>query len=195
MRKSFDASALAGCPSPCPGPKKQISDFPTVPSKSFPVCHQIPSQPCHLQRIWSQGTCLFPACLILTRALIHPTGSIQVEEWGLFSKESQIVHLKRNQSWIFIGRTDAEAETPMLWPPGAKNWLLKRPWCWEWLKVGGEGGNRGWDGWMASLTQWTWVWASSGSWWWTRKPGVLQSTGSQRVGHDWATELNWTECN
>ena len=53
-------------------------------------------------------------------------------------------------------------------------------------------GNRRWDGWMASLTQWTWVWASSGSWWWTGKPGVLQSMGSQRVRHDWATELNWS---
>ena len=69
---------------------------------------------------------------------------------------------------------------------------LKRPWCWEGLKVGGEGDDRGWDGWMASATQWTWVWVHSGSWWWTGRPGVLQSMGSQRVGHDWATELNWT---
>ena len=68
---------------------------------------------------------------------------------------------------------------------------LKRPWCWERLKVGGEGDNRGWDGWMASRTQWTWVWVNSRSWWWTGRPGVLQSTGSQRVAHDWATELNW----
>ena len=65
----------------------------------------------------------------------------------------------------------------------------KGPWCWERLKAGREGDNRGWDGWMASLTQWTWVWASFRSWWWTGKPGVLQSLGSQRVGHDWATEL------
>ena len=68
---------------------------------------------------------------------------------------------------------------------------LKRPWCWEWLKAGGEGDDRIWDGWMASLTQWTWARVSSGSWWWTGKPGVLQSMGSQRVGHNWATELNW----
>ena len=67
----------------------------------------------------------------------------------------------------------------------------KRPWCWERSKVGGEGDDRGWDGWMASPTPWTWVWASSRSWWWTGKPGVLQSIGSQRVGHDWSTELNW----
>ena len=69
---------------------------------------------------------------------------------------------------------------------------FEKPWCWEGLKAGGEGGDRGWDGWMASLTQWTWVWVNSGSWWWTGRPGV-RSMGSQRVGHDWATELNWTE--
>ena len=68
----------------------------------------------------------------------------------------------------------------------------KRPWCWAILKAGGEGDNRGWDGWMASPTWWTRVWVSSGSWW-TGKPGVLQSMGWQRVGHDWATELNWTD--
>ena len=70
---------------------------------------------------------------------------------------------------------------------------LKRPQCWERLRAGGEGDDRGWDGWMASLTQWTWVWADSGSWWWTGRPGVLQSLGSQRVGNDWANELNWTD--
>ena len=68
---------------------------------------------------------------------------------------------------------------------------LKRPWRWERLKAEGEGDNRGWDGWMASPTQWTWVWASFGSWWWTGKPVVLQSMGLQRIGHDWVTELNW----
>ena len=68
----------------------------------------------------------------------------------------------------------------------------KRPWCWEWLKTGGEGDDRGWDGWMASLTRWTWVWVNSWSWWWTGKPGMLQSLGSQRVRHDWVTGLNWT---
>ena len=67
---------------------------------------------------------------------------------------------------------------------------LKRPWCWERLRAGREGDNRGWDGWMASLIQWTWVWLNSGSWWWTGRPGVLQSMESQRVGHYWATELS-----
>ena len=68
---------------------------------------------------------------------------------------------------------------------------FKRPWCWERLKAEGEGDNRGWDGWMASPIQWTWVWANSGSWRWTGRPGMLQSMGSQRVRHDWVTELNW----
>ena len=69
----------------------------------------------------------------------------------------------------------------------------KRPWCWEGLGAGGEGDDRGWDGWMASPTRWTWVWVNSGSWWWTGRPGVLWFMGSQRVGHSWTTELNWTE--
>ena len=69
----------------------------------------------------------------------------------------------------------------------------KRLWCWEGSGAGEEGDDRGWDGWMTSLTRWTWVWVNSGSWWWTGRPGALQFMGSQRVGHDWATELNWTE--
>ena len=68
-------------------------------------------------------------------------------------------------------------------------------WCWEGLGAVGEGDNRGWDGWMASLTRWTWVWVNCESWWWTGRPGVLRFMGSQRVGHDWATEMNWTELN
>ena len=74
---------------------------------------------------------------------------------------------------------------------GSKAW--KRPWCWEGLRAGGEGGDRGWSGWMASPTRWAWVWVNSGSWWWTGRPDVLRFMGSQRVGHDWATELNSTE--
>ena len=70
---------------------------------------------------------------------------------------------------------------------------LERIWCLEGLGARGEGDDRGWDGWMASLTRWIGVWVNSGSWWWTGRPGVLQFMGSQRVGHDWGTELNWTE--
>ena len=108
-------------------------------------------------------------------------------ESSLAGKEIKPVHPKGNQSWIFIGRTDAEAESPILWPPDEKNWLIG-PWCWERLKTGGED-DRKWDGWMASMPWWTWVWASSGSWW---KPSMLQSMGSQRVGHIKVTELNWS---
>ena len=69
----------------------------------------------------------------------------------------------------------------------------KRLWCWEGLGVGGKGDDRGWDGWMASVTRWTWIWVNSGSWWWRGRPDVLQFMGSQRVGHDWVTDLNWIE--
>ena len=79
------------------------------------------------------------------------------------------------------------SNTLAIWCEELTHW--KRPWCWERLKAIGKGDDRGWDGWMPSLTQWTWVWVSSTSWWWTGKPGVLQSMGSQRVRHDWATEL------
>ena len=90
-------------------------------------------------------------------------------------KEIKPVHPKGNQSWLFTGRTDAESETPIVWPPDAKYWLIgKDPdWCWERLKAGGEGDDREWDGWIASLTQCTWVWAGSGSWYCTGSPGVL----------------------
>ena len=108
-------------------------------------------------------------------------------ESPLDCKEIKPVSPKGNQPWILIGRTDsdAEAEAPILWPPDAKSWLIrKRPWCWERLKAGGEGDERGWDDWMASPTQWTQVWASSRSWWWTGEPGVLQSMGFQRIGNN-----------
>ena len=94
---------------------------------------------------------------------------------------------------MFIGRTDIEAETPITLATWCEEVThLKRPWCWGRLRAG-EGDDRGWDRWMASLTWWTWVCVNSGSGWWTGRPGVLRFMGSQRVGHDWATELNWTE--
>ena len=105
-------------------------------------------------------------------------------------KEIQPVNPKGNQFWIIIGRTGTEAATPILWPPNVKSWLIWKDS--DAGKVGGEGDDRGWDGWMALLTQCTWVWVSSRSWWWTGKPGVLQYIGSQRVGHNWDTELNLT---
>ena len=113
-------------------------------------------------------------------------------ESPLDCKGIQPVHPKGSQSWIFIGRTDVESGTPILWPPDVKNRLI---WGWERLRAGGERDDRGWDGWMASLTHWTWVWASSGSGWWTEKPGMLQSIGLQRVRHNWSVLkwLKWTE--
>ena len=111
-------------------------------------------------------------------------------ESPLDCKEIQPVHPKGNQSWMFIGRTDVEAETSTLATWCEELTHLKRPWCWERLKVG-EGDDRGWDGWMASPAQWTWVWVNSRSWRWTGRPGVLQSMGSQI-----RTQLsNWTELN
>ena len=79
--------------------------------------------------------------------------------------------------------------------PASGSFKIGRASCRERVKVGGKGDNRGWDGWTASLTQWTWVWVNSGSWWWIGRPGVLWFMGSQRVGHDWATELNCIELN
>ena len=83
------------------------------------------------------------------------------------------------------------SNTLATWCEELTHW--KRPWCWERLKAGEEGDDRGWDGWMASLTRWTWVWANSGSWWQTGKPGMLQSMESQRIRHDRGTEMNWNE--
>ena len=112
-------------------------------------------------------------------------------ESPLDCKEIQPVHPKKDQSWVFTGRPNVEGEAPILTIWCEELTHLKRPWCWERLKGGGEGDDRGWDGLIASPTQWTWVWVNSGSWWWTGKPGVLRFMGSQRVGQDWATELNW----
>ena len=106
--------------------------------------------------------------------------------------EIQPVHPKGDRSWVFIGKIDAK--TPVLWPPHVKSWLIgKDPDAGEGLGAGGEGDDRGWDGWMPSLTQWTCVRVYYGSWWWTGRPCVLRLMESQRVGHSWAIELNWLE--
>ena len=119
---------------------------------------------------------------------------VREDSWeSLGCKEIQPVQPRRRSVWMFIGRTDVEAETPILWIPDVTSWLIwKDPDAGKgWRQE--EQDNRGWDGWMASLTQWAWVWVNSVSWWWTRRPGLLQSMGSQRVRHNWAT--NWTELN
>ena len=113
-------------------------------------------------------------------------------ESPLDCKEIQPVHPKGDQSWVFIGRTDVGAETPILWPPDVKSWLIgKDPDAgkdWRQEEMGMTDDER------VSPTQWTWVWVNSQSWWWTGKPGMMQSMGWQRVRHDWATELNWRLC-
>ena len=117
----------------------------------------------------------------------------KILESPLDCKEIKAVNPKGNQSRIFIGRTDAEAEIPLLWPPDSKNWLIgKDPDSgkdWRQEKGMAEDEMVVWHHWL----WWTWVWASSRSWWLTGKPAVLQSMGPQIVRHNWATELNWTE--
>ena len=116
----------------------------------------------------------------------------KILESPLDCKDIQPIILKGNQSWIFIDWCWSwNSNTLATWCEELTH--LKRPWFWQRLKMGGEGDDRGWDDWMASLTQWTWVWVGSGSWWWTGRPGMLQSMGSQRVVHDWVMELNWTD--
>ena len=121
--------------------------------------------------------------MVLEKTLESPLGS----------KEIQPVNPKGNQSLIFIERTDAEAETLATWCEELTH--LKRPWCWDRLKAGRYVDDRGWNGWMASPTQWTWLWVNFGIgsklWWWAEGPCVLQSMGSQRVRHNCSTELNW----
>ena len=113
---------------------------------------------------------------------------------SLDCKEIQPVHSKGNHSWVFFGRNDAKAETPVLWPPHVKSWLIGKDWFWEGLGAGREGDDRGWDGWMASPTWWMWVWVNSGSWWWTGRPGVLQFMWLQgRTGLSGWTELTWID--
>ena len=115
-------------------------------------------------------------------------------ESPLDCKEIELVHPKGNQSWIFIGRTDAEAETPILWPSDVKSWLTGKDSDAEKdLRQEKKGTTEDDDGWMASPTQWNWVWVNSRGWWWTGRSAVLQSMGLQRVRNDWVTELNWTE--
>ena len=173
----------------------------------------------NLDSIFKSRDITLPTKVCLVKAMVFPVVMYGCESWTvkkaecwrtdafelwcwrrllrlpLDYKEVQPVHPKGDQSWVFIGRTDAEAETPILWLPHVNSWKdpphWKRPWCWEGLGARGEGDNRGWDSWLASPTWWTWAWVDSRSWWWTGRSGVLWSMGSQRVRHNWGTELNW----
>ena len=169
----------------------------------------------NLENILKSRDITLPTKICLIKAIVFPVVMYRCESWTtknaerqcfwtvvlektlespLDSKEIKPVNPNGNQSWIFIIRTDTEAEVPILWPPNAKRQLIrKKPWCWEILKAGGEGDNRRQNGWVGSLTQWTWVWAkwvwaNSRRWWRTGKPVVWHSMGSPRVRHDWTTE-------
>ena len=107
-------------------------------------------------------------------------------------KEIQPVHPKAHQSWRKDWCWSWNSNILATWCKELTYW--KRLWCWKRLKAGGKADDRGWGGWMASLTQWTWVWVNSKSWWWTGRPSMLQFMGWQRVWHDWTTEVNWFAC-
>ena len=115
-------------------------------------------------------------------------------ESPLDCKEIQPVHSEGDQPWCTLDGLMLKLKLQYFGHLMRRLTHWKRPWCWEGLGAGGEGDDRGWDGWMASLTGRTWVWVNSRSWWWTGRPGVLRFMGPQRVGYDWGTELNWTEC-
>ena len=142
-----------------------------------------------------------------TKAMVFPVVMYGCKSWTIMKAECRWIDAFELWCWRRLLRVPSIAGRSILnihWKDICWSWnsnplatwceeltYLKRPWCWERLKAGGEGDDRGWDGCMASLTQWTWVWVSSGSSWWTRKPGMLQSMRSQRVRQDWVTELNW----
>ena len=122
------------------------------------------------------------------------TAVLKTLESPLDCKEILSVHSEGDEPWDFFGRNDAKAETPVLWPPHAKSWFIGkdsdagRDWGQE-EKGTTEDEMAGWHHWLDGI----WVWVNSGRWWWTGRPGVLWFMGSQRVRHDWATELNWSE--
>ena len=141
--------------------------------------------------------------------MVFPVVMYGCESWTIKKAEHQIIDAFELWCWRRLSRAPWTARRSVLgvhWKGWCWSWNsstlatwceelthLKRPWCWERLRAVGEGDNRRWVGWMASLSRWSWVWVNSRSWWWTGWPGVLQFMGLQRVGHDWANELNWTE--
>ena len=148
-----------------------------------------------------------PTKVCLVKAMVFPVVMYGCDSWTIKKAEHQRINAFELWCWRRLLRLPWTAKRSNLnihWKDWCWSWNSntlatwceelthwKRPWCWERLKAGGEGDNRGWDDWMASWTWWTWVWVGSRSWWWTGRPGMLQFMGSQRVGHDWGTELNW----
>ena len=170
----------------------------------------------NLDSILKSRDIILPIKVHLVKAMVFPGVMYGCESWTVKKAERQRIDvfelwcwrrllrvpwtarrsnqfILRDQPWVFFGRNDAKAETPGLWPPHAKSWLIGKDSDAGRVGAGGKRDDRGWDSWMASPTHWTWVWVNSGSWWWTGRPGVLRFMASQRVGHDWATELKWTD--
>ena len=127
--------------------------------------------------------------MVLEKTLESPLDCREIQP--VYPKGQEIILGVHWKDWCWSWNSDTSAT----WCEELTSW--KRPWCWKRLRAGGEGDDRRWDGWMASPTQWKWVWVDSGSWWWTSLsitwPGMLQFMWSQRIRHNWATELNWTE--
>ena len=177
----------------------------------------------NLDSIFKSRDITLPTNVCLVKATVFPVVMYRCESWTIKKAKRQRIDAFELWCWRRLLRVPWTARRSILnihWKDWCYSWISdtlatwwkalthwKRPWCWERLRAGGEGDDRGWDGWMASLTrddrgwdgwmasltQWTWVWLNSGSWWWTGKPGMLQFMGLQRVRHDWANELNWTE--
>ena len=168
----------------------------------------------NLDSILKSRDITLPTKVHLVQAIVFPVVMYGCESWTVKKAERQIIDAFElwcgEDSWESLG-LQGDSTSPswrrsvlnIHWKDWCWSWnsntlatsfeeltRWKRPWCWEGLGAGGEGDDREWDGWMASLTQWTWVWVNSRSWWWTGRPCVLQFMGSQRVGHDWGTELN-----
>ena len=162
----------------------------------------------NLDSIFKSRDITLPTKVRLVKAMVFPVVLYGCESWTVKKAEHQRIDAFELWCWRRLFRvpwTARKSNQSILKEisPGwslegmmLKSWLTgKRLWCWEGLGAGGRGDDRGWDGWMASLTRWTWVWVNSRRWWWTGRPGVLRFMGSQRVRHNWATQLNWTEAN
>ena len=169
----------------------------------------------NLDSIFKSRDVSLPTKVHLVKAMVFPVVVYGCESWTV--KKAECWRIDAFELWcrrrlLRVPWTARSSKQSILkeispgcsWKDSCKNWNSntlatwceelthwKRLWCWEGLRAGGEGDDRGCDGWMASPTRWTWVWVNSGSWWWTGKPGVLRFMGSQRVRHDWVTELNW----
>ena len=187
-------------------PWKESYDQPAA-AKSFQLCPTLwdpidstpPGSP-SLDSILKSRDITLSAKVSLVKTMVFPVVMYGCESWTIKKSEQRRINAFELWCWrrllrvLWTARRSSQSILKEISPTLA-TWCeelthLKRPWCWEGLRAG-EGDVRGWDGWMASLTQWTWIWVDSRSWWSTGSTGVLQFMGSQRVRHDWATELNW----